>query len=65
MVFCPSMKHHFTALWGKVEDYFHTEKTALEQIKCQSIEDKMDLLTKKLEASEEHKSEYLNLLKML
>lgn len=39
-------------------DHIVTEKSSL-QLKSRSIEDKMELLTKQLEASEQHKSDYL------
>ncbi|KAK4345063.1 hypothetical protein RND71_035239 [Anisodus tanguticus] len=43
----------------KQTDKLGSEKTAL-VLKCRSIEDKMNLLNKQLEASEKYKSEYLN-----
>ncbi|XP_057764426.1 uncharacterized protein LOC130985457 [Salvia miltiorrhiza] len=40
-------------------DQFGAEKSSL-ALKCRSIEDKIELLNKQLEASEKYKSEYLN-----
>ncbi|KAI3681073.1 hypothetical protein L6452_35855 [Arctium lappa] len=42
----------------KQVDHIATEKSSL-QLKCRSIEDKMGLLTKQLEASEKYKSDYI------
>ncbi|KAK1412141.1 hypothetical protein QVD17_33144 [Tagetes erecta] len=39
-------------------DHIVSEKSSL-QLKCRSIEDKMDLLNKQLQASEQYKSDYL------
>ncbi|CAN0853206.1 Guanylate-binding protein 6 [Linum grandiflorum] len=45
-------------LGKRLADQIGSEKTSL-MLKCRSIEDKMALLSKQLEASESHKSEYM------
>ncbi|KAJ9136112.1 hypothetical protein P3X46_033223 [Hevea brasiliensis] len=42
----------------RLNDQIATEKTSL-SLRCRSIEDKMEMLNKQLEASEKHRSEYM------
>jgi len=54
----PSFEGPISDLAKKLIDQIESENSAL-ALKCQSIEDKMVLLSKQLEASERQKSEYL------
>jgi chromosome segregation ATPase len=54
----PSLEGQVLDLAKKLIDQVRTEKSSL-MLKCRSIEDRMGLLNKQLEASEKYKSEYL------
>ncbi|KAI8031636.1 hypothetical protein LOK49_LG01G02734 [Camellia lanceoleosa] len=54
----PSLEGTVADLIKKQIDRVGSEKSSL-MLKCRSIEDKMGLLNKQLEASEKYKSEYL------
>lgn len=54
----PSLEGPILDLIKKQIDQIGSERSSL-ALKCRSIEDKMGLLSKQLEASETYKSEYL------